>query len=51
MTDRQVILSNTEALVSEDLEVSFRAVRADQAPSGVVPRFDFSLLSQQLLYD
>ena len=38
MTDRQVILSNSEALVSEDLELSFRAVRADQSPGGVVPR-------------
>ena len=38
MTERQVILSNTEALVSEDLEASFRAVRADEAPGGLVPR-------------
>ena len=45
MTDKQVpvkqvdvTLSNPEALVSEDLELSFRAVRSDQAPSGVVPR-------------
>ena len=39
MTDRQVVLSNTEALVNQDLELSFKAVRADQAPGGVVPRF------------
>ena len=38
MTERQVILSNQEALVGEDLELSFRAVRADQSPGGVVPR-------------
>ena len=38
MTERQVILSNQEALVGEDLELSFRAVRAEQAPAGVVAR-------------
>ena len=39
MTERQVILSNQEALVGEDLELSFRAVRAEQAPAGVVARW------------
>ena len=38
MADRQLILSNETALVGEDLELSFRAVRAEKSPAGVVPR-------------
>ena len=30
MTDKQVILANTEALVGADLDLAFRAVRANQ---------------------
>ena len=36
--DRQVILTDPEGLVGKDLELSFRAVRANQLPAGVVPR-------------
>ena len=39
MADRQIILSEQEALVGADLELSFRAVRADQSPAGVIPRY------------
>jgi len=39
MTDRQVILSNLEALVGADLSKAFKAVRADKTPSGLVARF------------
>ena len=38
MTERQVILTDQEALVGQDLELSFRAVRSNQAPAGVLPR-------------
>ena len=38
MAERQVILASETALVGEDLELSFRAVRADKAPEGIVPR-------------
>jgi len=39
MTERQVILTDQEALLGADLELSFKAVRAAKAPAGLIPRF------------
>ena len=43
MTDKQVILANTEALVGADLDLAFRAVKANQVNIGH-PHFNFIYL-------
>ena len=46
MTDRQVILSNLEALVGADLSKAFKAVRADKVRNPIIVHFQYLLMNE-----
>jgi len=51
--DRQVLLADTSGLVGADLTQAYKAVRSNQSPAGVIPRFkkkeDISSMAKSIL--